>query len=340
MSIGNRLGGREAGDQVRECLRVEDRPVVLPAQVRPLRQGLLELPELQGLEQRRQGLGVGRLDLERLQVRRHRCIRVDGHQSAAQKRLIFVLQQLLLLLLAGDGIDAGIQVLEAAEVPDEFEGRLGADARHPRDVVRGVAGQAHHIHHLRRIDTHLLFDGGKVGARLLHRVPDARPFGDQLHEVLVAGHHHDRKTFLLQTPRQRADEVVGLVAGHLENRQAVAGRDLLDVGDLERHVRGHRGAVRLVEGEDAVAEGRAAGIEKHGRVLGGALRHELDQHAGEPENGVGRQPPGVGEALNRVICAMDVGGAVDEIDRTLWLHASTTLGGIFAGRGPDTGKAG
>ena len=321
-------------------LRIEDPPVVLPAQVCPLRQGLLELPELQGLEQRRQRLSVGRLDLERFQVRRHRCIRVDGYQPAAHKRLILEVPQLLLLLLAGDGIDAGIQVLEAAEVPDEFEGRLGADARHPRNVVRGVAGETHHIHHLRRIDTQLLFDGGQVGARLLHRVPDARPFGDQLHEVLVAGHHHDRKSFLLQAPRQRADEVVGLVSGHLENRQAVAGRDLLDVGNLEGHVRGHRGAVRLVAGEDAGGGRSAAGIEKHGGVLGGALRHELDQHAGKPENGVGRQPPGVGEALNRVIRAMDVGGAVDEIDRALWLHASTTLGGMFAGRGSDTGIAG
>ena len=242
---------------------------------------------------------------------------MDGHQRPAQKRLIFELQQVLLLLLARNGIDAGIQILEAAEVPDEFEGRLGPDAGHPRDVVRGIAGEAHHIHHLRRIHTHLLFYGGKVGAGLLHRVPDARPFGDELHEVFVAGHHHDRKPLQLQKPRQRADEVVGLVAGHLEDRQAVAGRDLLDVGDLQSHVRGHRGAVRLVGGEEAVAEGRAAGIEKHGRVLGAALRHELDQHAGEPENSVGRQSPGVGEALDCVIRAMDVSGAVDEIDRAL-----------------------
>ena len=137
---------------------------------------------------------------------------------------------------------------------------------------------------------------------------------DQLHEVLVAGDHHHRMTACGQPPGEGADQIVGLVAGHFEDRQPIGRRDRLDVGDLNRHLLGHRRPVGLVVRKQVVPEGGAAGVEEHGGIGRAALLHELDQHAGEAEDRVGRKPPGIGQALDGMIGAVDVGGAVDEID--------------------------
>ena len=57
---------------------------------------------------------------------------------------------------------------------------------------------------------------------------------DQLERVAVAGADQDVKALVAAAPGQRRDSVVGLIAGHLDDRDPQRGEHLLDQRDLTR----------------------------------------------------------------------------------------------------------
>ena len=86
-------------------------------------------------------------------------IHLDGHQIPAQEGEISVGDEVLFLLLLGDGLNLFVEPFQGAEGVDEIRCGLLADAGNAGDVVRGVPGEGHDIHHLLGPDAQLLFDG-------------------------------------------------------------------------------------------------------------------------------------------------------------------------------------
>ena len=159
---GKSVGSFQAADQRIQAIRIHDSPVV-PFDRLALRGiFLLQLPELQLPEEPGQGFVVRPLGSQTVRVEFNGRLPVDGHQFAAQQGLCLVLDQVLFLLLLGDGVDAGVNPIHTAKGFDQAHGGLLADAGNAGDVVRGVAGKAHHVDHLPGLQVKGLADGGRI----------------------------------------------------------------------------------------------------------------------------------------------------------------------------------
>ena len=107
--------------------------------------------------------------------------------------------------------DVLVEPIDRAELSDEVDGALLADAGHAGHVVARVADEREHVHHLRRLHAELLGDAcviepGTVLARVVHLDATA----DELEEVLVDRHDRDVEPSRFGAPRHGADDVVGL----------------------------------------------------------------------------------------------------------------------------------
>ena len=147
-------------------------------------------------------------------------------------------------LLRGDLVEPGEQRVEVAELADELGRGLLADAGHARDVVGRIALERLVVDHLVRPQAEALVDPGDVvHDRVLdpgagRHQPDPRR--DELEHVEVDG--DDRRLEVLarvELAGDRADDVVGLVARHLVDRDAQRLDDLADLGELVAQVVGH-----------------------------------------------------------------------------------------------------
>lgn len=113
-------------------------------------------------------------------------------------------------LLAREKLRMGQQVLDGAELADELDRALLADALHTRNIVRRVAPQRKHVDHATRIVDAVMLayllaadDLDAVGPALALFVnPDRGP--DQLPVVLVGRYHEHLVTCGGRFLRQRA----------------------------------------------------------------------------------------------------------------------------------------
>ena len=158
-------------------------------------------------------------------------------------------------------------LLEGAVLRDELLGGLLADARHSRDVVRGVALQAEVVRDLVRGDPVALLDGGRVvdgdvGDALARR-DDAHVVVDQLERVTVAGHEQHAHAARLRAFRQRAEDVVALPALGLDDRHVQRAQHVLRHRELHPKLVGHGGALHLVPLEDLRSERGLPPVERH-----------------------------------------------------------------------------
>ena len=156
---------------------------------------------------------------------------------------------------------------DRAELADERARRLLADAGHARDVVDRVAHEPEHIGHECRIDPEALSHLGHPATALAHRIEPDRALVHELHQVLVSGHEHGLDGGAACLPGERADHVVRLDSRHLEGRQPERLDHLADVAELGPELVRHGRAVRLVAGEEPVAEGLAGCVEDDHDVL-------------------------------------------------------------------------
>jgi hypothetical protein len=86
--------------------------------------------------------------------------------------------------------------------------------------------------------------------------------------------------------------------------------------DLLRQIVGHGGAVRLVVGDDVVAEGGSGQIERGGHVGRRVILNQFAEHRDEHVHGVRGVPLLVGETApaERVVGAVHLRAAVDQED--------------------------
>ena len=124
---------------------------------------------------------------------------------------------------------------------------------------------------------------------------------------------HRFESFRGRLDRQTPQDVVGLVAGVLEERDPVGPEDFLQFGDLDGQIVGHGLAVGLVVLIDFLADFRSGRVENDSQMPRAGLVQELAEGDEESVNRVGRETAGRREPLDGVIRPVKQGIPVDEI---------------------------
>ena len=221
-------------------------------------------------------------------------------------------QQRFAPLGLADLAGAGQQGFEIAIFLDQLGGRLDADTRNARNVVDGVAGQRLHIDDPIRCDTELLLHFVRPDGAVVDRVEHDDPRTDELHQVLVRGDDGHFRTRLARNAGVGGDQVVrlpavALDAGHLEGPHRFT-----DQGELWHQFVRRRRPMRLVFGENIVAEGPPAGVEDHRQMVGLGFLQQLDQHVDKAENGIDGRAIRPRQRRQLVERPKDKAGAVDQ----------------------------
>ncbi len=134
-----------------------------------------------------------------------------------------------LALLAGDLVGVGDDVVEPVVLVDPLGGEAPPDPGDAGQVVGGLPHQRRELGVARRRHAVLVLDRrrshpGQVGDAA-HRVEHRGPVGDQLDGVAVAGEDQDLHVRVLERlGDERGDDVVGLVAVLLQERDVAARR--------------------------------------------------------------------------------------------------------------------
>ena len=205
--------------------------------------------------------------------------------------------------LALDLADAVDQLLERPELRDPLRRGL---LPHPGDagqVVAVVAAQRREIRVLGRRQPVLLDQRGRVVAPHVGHpaavVQHRHVVGDQLERVPVAGDDEGVHALGFCLGGERRDDVVRLVACRGQPADAERVEHLEDQADLAAELVRGLGAARLVLDVLLVPEGRLAAVERHRHVRRLFVAQHVDQHRGEPVDGVRGQAGGRGEVLHR-----------------------------------------
>ena len=266
--------------------------------------------EFQFLENPAQRFLVRLFADEGLHVELDGDIGLDGGQELGEDNLLPVRLDLRLqgaLQLVG----VGQQVLDAAELGDEFLCRLLAYARTAGDVVRRVAHQAQHVDDLQGgLDVELRLDFLRA-----HHLEAARVLGavhedvlaHQLAVVLVGRHHVGGDALPSGFGGQCAYHVVGLVARHLEDGDAVGTDDVLYNRYGEADGFGRLLALGLVLFVGLVAEGGPGRVEGHADVGGVLLFEHFFEGIDEAQDGRSVLPLRVDSRVldERIVGAVD-----------------------------------
>ncbi len=274
-----------------------------------------ERMELESDEELLQPPEVGLGAAEGRRIEWHRQVHRDLDEAAREQGVLAMRPQAL-SDLALDLVGVLEQRRQAPVLGDPFLGRDLPDAGHAGDVVDAVAHECQHVADLAGGDAEERGHAGVVQEDLFARVEDADPVpGDQLQHVFV-GRHDDHVVALgLGLLGERADDVVGLVAGQLDDRDPIGRQGLADLGKLRGEIVRHRHAVGLVLGVRLVPQGPLRPVPRGGQKVGAVLPDHLAEHRDETVDGVGRPAGGRREALDRVVGPMDVRHRVDQIER-------------------------
>ena len=188
------------------------------------RQALDQRAELVLAEEPDDGLAVVVAEARGLEVELDRQVADDRREVLAHEHGLAMLDELVAQLVRLDLVDPLVQRLERPELADELGRGLLADPGHARDVVGRVALERLVVDHLAGHEVEPLGDLRRV---VEDRVLDPRPgrhqpgvVGDELEHVEVAGHDRRVEAAPLGVHGDRADDVVGLVAGQLVDGDA------------------------------------------------------------------------------------------------------------------------
>ncbi len=163
------------------------------------------------------------------------------------------------------------QVFDAAELGDQLLCRFWTDAGYAGNIVAGIAHQAQDVDDL--VDSfdlpfvQHLRDAEDLGiTTATARLVNEDIFRDQLVIVFVGCDHPGLKALVGRLMGQRADDVVGLVAGSANRRDVERVEQLVDVRQLFGNVFRHRIALCFVLGKLDVPLSRLGSVKRNGDV--------------------------------------------------------------------------
>ena len=270
------------------------------------------------------------------QVELDRQVADDPRELATHADLVDVLAQLVGELGRGHLVEPAEQRLEVAELADELGGGLLADSGHTRDVVGGVALERLVVDHLVGPEAEPLVDSrdvvhdGVLDARPGRHQADAR--GHELEHVEVDGDDGRLEVVVaVELLRDRADDVVGLVALHLVDGDAEGLDDLANLRELVPEVVGHPHPGRLVLGVLLVTEGRSREVERDREVVRLEVLDATEDDAREPEDAVDEVAFGRRQGRQREVSAVDEPVAVEQHQA---FHGRASARNIGSGRMP------
>jgi hypothetical protein len=302
------------------------------------RQTFDQRPELVLAEEPDDGVAVVVAQPRGRQVELDRQVADNRREVAPEEDLVAVLAELVAELRRRHLVEARQELVQRPELADELRSRLLADARDARDVVGRVALERLVVDHLVGTQPEPLVDLRDV---VHHRVLDTGPGRhqpdagrDELEHVEVDG--DDRRlevVVVVELPGDGADDVVGLVALLLVNRDAQRLDDLADLRELVPQVVRHLDASGLVVGVLLVAEGRAGKVERHGEVIRLEVLDAAQHDAGEPEDPVDELALRRRERRERVVAAVDQPVAVEQ-HQAFGGHERSVAGDSLALRRP------
>ena len=272
-----------------------------------------------------QGVGVGlaHRGLGKRHLERH--VRIEDDEGLGQSRLVGELNQVLAPLVLLDLRGAREQRFEIAELVDEERRGLDPDAGDARHVIGRIADQRLHLDHLGRRHAEALDHLGLADRLVLHRVVHDHAGLDDLHQVLVGRHDGHFGAGFERLARIGRDQIVGLVAFHLDAGHVEGAHGIAYQRELRDEVTRRLRPVGLVAVEQIAPEGLGRIVENH-RDMGGRgelsrLAQELPQHGAEAMHRADRQPVGgPRQRGKRVIGAEDVARSVDQIDVVALCH--------------------
>ena len=187
---------------------------------------------------------------------------------------------------------------------------------HALDVVDAVAHESEKIREAFGRHAESVFDLVVAIAHVVGVVPVHIPGANQLRVILVARDQRGAQAFAAAAGHQCADDVIRLVLGMAEGRNAGMAAELAATLELQLEIRGRRIAIRLVGRIDLVAKrGREALVERNGDVARLGALDEVAEKSREAESGV----RGIAVAVDHVgrhgvIGAEYVDRRVDEIN--------------------------
>ena len=293
-------------------------------------------------EQLAQPVDVGLLAGQAVQFDLERHLAAQGRQFLGQTGQLAVVADPV-AQLALDGVAVAEDVFEVVPLGDELHGCLLTHPGNARNIVGRVAHQGLDLDHPGGLDAELgphLFDADEL---VFHGVEHGHPLGHQLHQVLVAGHQDDLGPVAVPAAGQGGQNVVGLIAGQLNGRNAVGCNDLFDTRDLLPQRVRHGLPVGLVVAVALVAKGLARRVKNDRQMA--RLIGVLDplEHVHKAEDGVGRKAAGVTQLAHGVEGAVDVGLAVDQENPHGFVchrvHRRTLMPPFVAGRSPSVKRA-
>ena len=182
-------------------------------------------------------------------VLRHKIdggFRPDGGQVEG-KIGVFLPRFQLLPKLGADGgvVQMGINPVQAAKFSQQLLGGLGANTRHPRDIVGGIPHEGFQVDELFRLkavflpEFFLVEQRGRGLPRLGDHQLDMDIFVDQLEGIPVAGDDHALPVLPGADFAHGADDVIGFPALAFVNGNVHRPQDVLHNGHLLRQFLGH-----------------------------------------------------------------------------------------------------
>ena len=197
---------------------------------------------------------------------------------------------------------------------EELERRLFPHAGDARDVVRRVAHEPLEVlHAFGGQPVALQQELGRILLRIRQTAPGqqhVRALAHQLQRVPVARDQQRGRALRLRRARERAQDVVRLVAGALAHGHAHLPQELPDQRELAQQILRRLAPAGLVGGVAPVAERRLVHVERHGQVVRLRLR-KLEQHGQKPVQRAGGHAVARGHIRQRVIGAVEQAVAVD-----------------------------
>ena len=227
-----------------------------------------------------------------LEIHVQRNVQSQDNQLSAHAGLVGVFPQVPAEFLALDRVRVLQDVFQAAELMDEFQGGLLADARHPGYVVGRIAHEREHVDHLLGRHAPLALKVFRSERAVVPCIKHANPGAQQLLGVLVARNNEGFDFLRFGTFGDRRDDVVRLKALDGEDRHAECVYHVAYQGYLRLKFRRHLLSSGLVFIVAFMPERLARGVHGHDHVIRPDVREQPHQEVREPVDGVDRRPVG------------------------------------------------